>query len=207
VLLIVGAVVAGVVVGLLLGGSLASLAELHLRWWWLALIGLALQFVPIGSSSAGKVNWPASALLALSYLLLFVFLAVNIRVAGVPLIALGIALNALAIGVNGGMPVSDAALRSAYSTPQKYVDTRKQLMEQGAPKHHLAGPDTRLQPITDIIGVGPPVAVVYSVGDLVAMAGIVWLLAAATRGGRGRHAKRKRVAVTRSAPAPPADPA
>jgi hypothetical protein len=204
VLLIVAAVIVGVVIGLLLGGSLASLAELHLRWWWLALIGLGLQLVPSASAPAGQVNWLASALLALSYLLLFIFLAINIRVAGVPLLALGIALNALAIGVNGGMPVSDAALRSAYSTPQKYEDTRIQLLEQGAPKHHLADADTRLRPITDIIGVGPPVAVVYSVGDLVAMAGIVWLLAAATRGGPGRHARRS--AVTPSEPARPADP-
>jgi hypothetical protein len=198
VLLIIGSVVLGVLLGLALGGSIRNLDRLRLRWWGLALIGLALQLAPVGSSSANETDWLAAALLGLSFISLFVFLAANFRVAGVPLVTLGIALNALAIGLNGGMPVSDSALRSAYTDPVAYRTTKTVLIHQGPPKHHLAEGDTLLRPITDVIGLGPPVEQVFSAGDLIAMAGIVWLLAAATRGEPGRRSPGRRRVARRS---------
>jgi hypothetical protein len=164
----------------------------------------------VGSGSGG-VDWVGIALLGASYALLFVFLGANIRMAGVPLITAGIALNALVIGVNGGMPVSDAALRSASGEVGRYEATRAELEEQGAPKHHLAGADDVLRPLTDVVGLGPPISQVYSAGDFLAMAGIVWLFAAATRGppGRhapGRHAPGRNAAARRKRPARPSDP-
>jgi Family of unknown function (DUF5317) len=125
-------------------------------------------------------HWLAVGLLAASYAVLLVFVAVNIRLPGFPVVAAGFALNLLVISLNGGMPVSDSALRSAYGSG--YAEMRRDLVEHGGAKHHLAGPDVVLRPLTDVIPVGRPVHLVLSVGDLLFYVGVVWLLAAATRG-------------------------
>jgi hypothetical protein len=202
VLLILAAIFLGILVGLLSGGSLRLLSEISLRWWPLAIVGLLLQVVPVGG---GEGDWIPVVLLALSYVLLFVFLAVNIRVSGIALIAAGIALNAVVIGLNGGMPVSAAAIRAAAGDPAAYESALAELDEQGPPKHHLATGEDVLRPLSDVFGLGPPVKQVYSVGDFAALAGIVWLFAAATRGPRGRHAPGRHEARPMR-PAPPPDP-
>lgn len=174
-LVFLGVILIGIAIGLATGGSVQGVARLRLRWWPLAIGGLVLQLVPVGS------KWIGSALIALSFVLLFVFLGANIRLPGIPAVAAGIALNALAIAANAGMPVSQAALRSALGTSGDYGRTLERLVRAGPPKHHLAGEDTVLRPLTDVVGIGPPVSQVYSAGDFVAMAGMVWVLAAATR--------------------------
>lgn len=189
--LILGAVVFGIVIGLALGGSLRTLSETHFRWWPLALVGLALQIVPVPVGEGRLREWLVAGLLALSYGSLLAFLAVNVGKAGFPLVAAGIALNALVIAINGGMPVSDQALREAYGPG--YLDIRRVLIDEGPPKHHLADPEADvLLPLADVIPIGSPVNNVFSVGDFVSMGGIVWVLAAATKGGPGKHRVKKR---------------
>jgi hypothetical protein len=202
VLLILAAIILGILVGLLSGGSMRLLSEIKLRWWPLAIVGLLLQVVPTGG---GEGDWVPVALLSLSYVLLFVFLAVNIRVSGIALITAGIVLNAVVIGLNGGMPVSDAALRAATGDPAQYETARAELDEKGPPKHHLATGEDVLRPLSDVFGLGPPIKQVYSVGDFLALGGIAWLFAAATRGPRGRHAPGRHEARLRP-PGPPPDP-
>jgi hypothetical protein len=190
VLLILGAVAVGILGGLALGGSLRTLSEAHFRWWPLALLGLALQFVPV-PSGAGRIDeWLDVGLLVLSYASLLSFLALNIRQGGFPLVAAGIALNALVIAINGGMPVSDDALRQAYGAG--YREIRQVLVEEGPPKHHLADPgEDVLLPLADVIAIGSPINNVFSWGDVAAMVGIVWVLAAATKGRPGKHRGRE----------------
>jgi hypothetical protein len=179
VLLIAGAIVLGILLGLALGGSVGALARLRFLWWPLAFVGLALQVVPVPSTEGRLDHWLAVGLLIASYVVLLVFVALNRRLSGFSVIALGFALNVLVISVNGGMPVSNQALRHAYGPA--YADTLEDLQRGGGTKHHLQRPDDVLMPLADVIPIGPPVRQVFSVGDLVAMAGIVWLLAAATK--------------------------
>jgi hypothetical protein len=179
VLLIAGAIILGILLGLASGGSLRALAALRFLWWPLAFVGLALQIVPVPSMDGQADHWLAVGLLISSYVVLLVFVALNRRLPGFSLIALGFGLNVLVISVNGGMPVSDRALRQAYGPA--YGDTLEELQGAGGAKHHLQRPDDVLLPLADVIPVGAPVRQVFSVGDLVALAGIVWLLAAATR--------------------------
>lgn len=186
-LLILAAILVGILIGLVSGGSLRLLSEIRLRWWPLAIAGLVLQLIPVGSGSRGT-DWLSIAWISASYALLFVFLAANVRLAGIPLIAAGIGLNALVIVLNGGMPVSETALRAATADAAQYESALAKLEEQGAPKHHLATDDDVLRPLTDVVGLGPPIQQVYSVGDFLSLAGIVWLFVAATRGPPGRHA-------------------
>jgi len=94
-------------IGFLLGGRLRNLSDLTIEWSWLALIGLALQFVTGPGSTVPLVC------LYVSFALLIVFTIKNIRVFGFPVILAGVLCNLLVIGINGGMPVSKHALRSS----------------------------------------------------------------------------------------------
>lgn len=179
-LLLAGAIVLGVLIGLALGGSIKALGKLRFLWWPLAFVGLGLQLVPVPSMDGNVDRWLAVGLLILSYVVLLVFVAVNFRVPGFPLIGLAFLLNVLVISVNGGMPVSDQALRRAYGPG--YRETLEDLQRLGGAKHHLERPEDVLVPLADVIPIGAPVRQVFSVGDLVLLAGIVWVLAGATKG-------------------------
>ena len=193
-LLILWVIVAGVLVGIALGGDIRTLSDIRLRWWPLALIGLALQLIPIPSMAGQLDHWLAVGLLIASYVVLLVFVAMNIRLPGFPLIAVGFALNLLVISVNGGMPVTVSALRHAYASQYPAEITR--LQEHGGAKHHLARDDDVLLPLADVIPLGAPLHQVLSVGDIVFMAGVFWVIAAATKGAVGRHRPRSRPGAT-----------
>jgi hypothetical protein len=189
-LLILWVIVAGVLVGIALGGDIRTLSDIRLRWWPLALIGLGLQVIPIPSMAGQLDHWLAVGLLIASYVVLLVFVAMNIKLPGFPLIAVGFALNLLVISVNGGMPVTVRALRHAYAS--QYTAEITRLQEHGGAKHHLARDDDVLLPLADVIPLGSPLHQVLSVGDIVFMAGVFWVIAAATKGAVGRHRPRSR---------------
>ncbi len=173
-LLLVGVLVVAAAVGLLFGGSLRALGELSFRWWGLALIGLAMQFIPTNSR-----GW-AVALLLGSYALLTAFVIANIRLPGMPLLAVGFVLNIVAVAANGGMPVSDHALHVAYGSG--YAEQRHALVSNGGAKHHLLTHDDVLVFLTDVVPVPSPARIVMSVGDLLSLAGAAWVVGAATLG-------------------------
>jgi len=195
VLLLVGVLALGVAIGLAFGGSLRSLSELTLHWWPLALVGLALQVVPVSSHA-----WSVSLLIA-SYCVLVVFVVVNIRLPGMWLIALGFVLNLIVVGANGGMPIGDPALRAAYGSGA--AEQRRELVQgAGGAKHHLQRPSDRLLYLSDVIPIAGPIHIVMSVGDVASLAGAFWLVLAATLGRAkqpergGKHRRGRQVAVT-----------
>jgi hypothetical protein len=199
-LLVLGAVVLGVVIGLLSGGSIRSLAEAHFRWWPLALAGLVLQVIPIPAMVGPVDRWLGAGLYALSYVLLFVFVAKNIRLPGFVVMGVAFALNALVISVNGGMPVSENAIRSVAGPTGDTAVTR--LLVEGGQRHHLAGPGDVLRPLGDVIPVGRPVRGVLSVGDVMALVGAVWVVAGATRKQPAMPDEASVPSVPRAAPDP-----
>ncbi len=163
--------------GYVFGGRIRRFEQLHLRWSWLAVAGLALQFVPLPDGATGTDLVVRTAVLSCSYLLLLAFAALNIRLAGVPLIFIGLALNLLVIASNGGMPVSREALESSGQG-----DVLQVLIDEGAAKHHLLTDDDVLAPLADVIPVGGPIKQVVSLGDVFVYAGVVWLIVAVMRG-------------------------
>jgi hypothetical protein len=190
IVLIVIAVAIGV--GFLAGGSLRGFQGLQVHWWGAALAGLALQGVPF-TSELGRTAGPS--LLVGSYALLLGFAFVNRRLPALWLVIAGLAMNLVVIGLNGGMPVSAAALESAGTSADR-------LAGRGTLKHHLLGPDDVLTPLGDVIGVPPPVGAVVSPGDLLLYGGVgalvVWVMlgrsgenrrppARLFRGYRGKH--------------------
>jgi hypothetical protein len=163
--------------GYVFGGRIRRFEQLHLRWSWLAVAGLALQFVPLPDGATGRDLVVRTAVLSCSYLLLLAFAALNIRLAGVPLVFAGLALNMLVIASNGGMPVSREALESSGQG-----DVLQELIDEGAAKHHLLTDDDVLTPLADVIPVGGPIKQVVSLGDVFVYAGVVWLIVAVMRG-------------------------
>jgi hypothetical protein len=104
---------AGLVLGLLRGGSLSGLAQLSFRWIPLVIAGLGLQFLifPLlgGVSIVPALYIPPLYILSMALLGLWVVL--NRHIPGIVLMGIGLLMNMAAIVTNGGyMPIDiDAA--------------------------------------------------------------------------------------------------
>jgi uncharacterized protein DUF5317 len=157
-------------IGFLLGGRLRNLSELKIEWAWLALVGLALQFVTGPGSTFPLVC------LYLSFALLIVFTVKNIRVFGFPVILAGVLCNLLVIGINGGMPVSKHALRA--SDQGQFLGD---LENNPYPKHHLATDDDLLRFMGDAIAIPSPIEQAISVGDILTYGGVGIVIVGAMR--------------------------
>jgi hypothetical protein len=167
--------------GFVLGGSFSGLSTLPLRDRW--LVGLAVLAQLVGgvaawaadSSTAYAVGLAVSALAALGFCLR------NLRVRGVPLVTLGLLLNALVVTVNGTMPVSRTAAARA-GTPLTSIAAGTD------PRHAVAGADTTLRRLGDIVPVPLPLRPeVASPGDLLVAAGLAELLCLGMRRRRVRR--------------------
>ena len=188
-------ILAGTALSLLLvpvlGGRLSGLAHLALRSRWVVVYALALQVVAISVVP----HWPRSVLVGLvasSYLLAAVFVWLNRAVRGLPLLAVGAGLNAGVMALNGGqMPASPAALRAAGITQDG-----DQYVNSGA----LA------EPVLPWLGdafASPgwlPLQNVYSVGDLLVLAGAVWVVHSACGSRLPQLRQPRRVMTTASSP-------
>jgi hypothetical protein len=201
-----------IAIGYLLGGRLKRLEWLRLRRWGLVVAGLGVQFLPLPEGGTGTDLLVRTGVLALSYGLLLAFALANIRQTGMSLILLGLACNATVIVANGGMPVSEEALRDSGQ-----VDVIQLLREEGAAKHHRLDDDDVLTPLADVIPVPAPIRQVVSIGDVFVYAGLIWLIASAMRApipswsptapppARGKH-RRGTKEATAELPAPPRPP-
>ena len=177
--LVLFAAIVAAAVGLIRGGTLASLAETRFRWQWLLFVALAVQILfsywaPEGWTRAG-LRW----VLLASTAGIAAFLVINFRVPGMLVAALGLALNVTVIASNSAMPVSESAAKTA-GAGSRGVD--------GGFKHEPLDDDTTLPVLADVIPV-PVTRSVLSVGDVLLVAGIAYLVYRRTAAGRrrGRH--------------------
>ena len=113
-------------------------------------------------------------MLVVSYVLLLAVVAVNRRVPGATLMATGLLLNVMVVTLNGGMPVSRAAIRAAGAQGAIVI-------EDGA-KHHLLTDVDVLVPLADVIPLPQPFGIVLSIGDVLLYSGMAWWCFAVTRG-------------------------
>ena len=147
------------------GGRIDRLADLHLRWWGVALGGLLVQvilFSPLGESLAGI----GPLVYVASTAAVFTTVLANLRRPGVALVAIGAFLNLAAIVANGGyMPTTSGALLAAGKDPAHGYSNSIELAQP------------RLALLTDLFGIPPvvPLANVFSVGDVCIGSGIAWL--------------------------------
>lgn len=181
VLVLVVAVIA-VAAALVIGGG--RLAQVRLRAVRLlvaaALVQLATSTLAPGSSAARL------AALVATTVLVGLFVYANRRVAGTPLIGLGLLLNVVVVGANGAMPVSVDAARAAGLSRAELGLARDALREP-------AGDATRLGALGDVIPVALPWrAQVVSAGDVLVASGVGLLIVTA----RGRQTPRRAVRST-----------
>ena len=150
----------------LAGGRLGALVELRLRRVWAIFLGLGLEVAAI--DLPGLSDGMRAAIMVAAYPVLAVFLVANWRLPGMPVVALGGALNLLAIAVNGGvMPASPAALAGAGLDP-------------AAPgfQNSTAVSDPRLAFLGDVfyIPASWPLSNVFSIGDVLIALGVAWAI-------------------------------
>jgi len=163
-----------VLVGRLAGGDLDRLGRLPLRAKRLVVAGLGAQLV--GTVAGGAVY---AVGLALSAALAVAFLVANRGARGTGLVGLGVAANALVVGLNGAMPVSlDAAARAGIGTSA--------ILLGEDPRHEVADDRTRLRALSDVVPVPLPLRPqVVSPGDVLVAAGLAQLVVVGMRtGGR-----------------------
>ena len=161
------AVVGGLVLGLVLGGRPSNLGRQPLRWWPVLLLGIVLQAAAEILDVRQSVG---IALVYASYAAMIVFALRNLRLVGMPIVLLGLVLNTLVIGVNGGMPVREEAILAAGHLQPDEIAT----VDFGA-KRHLEDDSDRLVFLGDVI----PLRItreVLSFGDLLLAFGIANVL-------------------------------
>jgi hypothetical protein len=149
--LVVVALTAGLVAGLLLGGSLRNLTGARLRTVGLLLAGAGCEILTrwVGGATG-------AAILIVGYLLLIGFACRNVATTGMVLVAIGLLANLTVITVNRGMPVRGLPPGSTYGW-----------------RHHGERPSDHLTGLADVVPLAP-------LGETVSAADIVLSLGVAT---------------------------
>jgi hypothetical protein len=158
-------IAAAVIVVAVTLGSFSQLAKVPIASGWVLAAGLALQVgLEIVDVPKDKIETIGYGLLMASYALLLAFCLINFRVAGFGVIAIGIAMNALVIGLNRGMPTIDIGNDASGRRVQKPVPV--------SVKHRPERPDDLLRFLDDRIVLPEPFDAVVSFGDLVVGVGV-----------------------------------
>ena len=173
--MLIGGILLGLVLGLLAGGKLRNLAEIHLRWAWLLVVAVILRFateVALGAH-IDVVETLRLPLLAGAFAILLVALWVNRSYPGLSLAFLGVLSNTLVILVNGGfMPIWSPALTAAGLSEADVTRSFHVVVDAAAPD--FLG---RLLILGDVIPA--PISFirnVYSLGDLFLTLGLAFFL-------------------------------
>jgi len=169
---IVYAVVVGLVLGLLLGGRPAGLAEIRFRWPWLILGGLLVQLALFSEPVSRVVGDLGPVLYVGSTAVVFAAIAAERSIPGLPIVAAGALCNLVAIVANGGYMPADPAAMAALG--RSYAETYSNSIEATQPV---------LWPLTDIFALPRwlPFTNVFSVGDVLIGVGLVVTIVLAMR--------------------------
>lgn len=163
--ILVVALLGGAALGMATGGDPANAARRAVRNTWLLVVGVILQ------ATALVFGETSVAVLLASFACLLAFALRNLGLVGMPLVFVGLALNALVITANGAMPVRPQALVVAGAIDATDVgDGDIEGLALG-PKRRLERPSDRLAVLGDTLPVAP-LRTVLSFGDLVLAAGL-----------------------------------
>jgi hypothetical protein len=164
------------------GGTLRSIAATELRHPSILALAVGIQLaLEVLHPTRGTAGHLASALLVASYVFLLLFCAANLRLRGLAVVAVGIALNGAVITVNSGMPIR---------APQEAVENTT--------KHHAERPSDKVTPLGDIILV-PALRQSLSFGDLIMLVGLVDVVFHCSRNPASRRRVRTGVGIPTAA--------
>ncbi|MFN8036932.1 MAG: DUF5317 family protein [Acidimicrobiia bacterium] len=188
--------VVALLIVLVTGGSVSRLARMPFHAFWLLFLALgiqiALEYVSIPKDRIDTVGF---GILMASYALILAFCFVNLRIRGMAVVTIGIAMNALVIGLNQGMPTKD---------PGKTVHGRVVPAIAVEVKHRPKHSDDLLPWLGDEIVLTDPYDEVISFGDLVLAVGICDVVFWGSR--RPKRRRRGRARSSDSAPVEPPPP-
>lgn len=161
----------GLIVALVCGGRVGRIAELRLRALWLFFLAFGIQVVafPFALLPWTTGEDAAKALWLVSYGCLLVAAVLNRRIVGAQIVALGMALNLVAILSNGGrMPATPEAMAGAG-------------LDFDVMHNSVAATDPNVPWLVDRFAAPGwmPLANVFSVGDVVIAIGAFVLVFAA----------------------------
>ena len=149
--------VLAIVIAVATRGDLRRIADLPFSRLWLLVLGVAIQagleLVHVG---AGRDAYGPAAALLISYACILGFCASNLRITGMGVVLIGIALNATVIALNLGMP---------YRAPAGHETA-------ASVKHRPERSNDVLTILSDRI-VLPPLRTSISFGDLIIAVGLV----------------------------------
>jgi len=175
------AIAVGVLLGYALGGRLSRLLALKLRALWLVVGALLIQVLifPFFTDTP-VIPYGTAALHGASYGLVALWLVLNLRIRPLWALGGGAVLNLLTVLVNGGaMPASPRALELSG------LSDIAAILAHGEPYGNLVGmsASTRLNFLGDWIPLPSwlPFARPMSVGDVVILVGLAWLLVSGMR--------------------------
>lgn len=170
--MLIETVILAIFISLISGGKLSRLGELDLRKFWLVPLALFIQsgvyWAAVREIGLGP-SWVSPVLDTGSYFLLLVFTFRNRSLPGMRWISLGILLNTLVIGLNGGvMPVDPSFLSEAS----------RNALREGQGTHGLMTMSTHLSFLADRFYMDIPglQKQVFSVGDVLLDIGIFLLI-------------------------------
>ena len=146
----------------LAGGNVRRLSELSFRGVPVLLAALLVQIVIISLVPGGNEGVKQAVHIG-SYLLVFLFLAANLRVPGVWLIAIGALLNFVAIAANEGVMPADPDARRRAGMER----------EEGEFQNSREVEDARVAVLGDRFAIPEswPASNVFSVGDVLIVLG------------------------------------
>jgi hypothetical protein len=188
--LLVLTVAAALLVVILTFGSFSQLSQLSVAGGWLLAGGLGIQilleYIDFPKEQIDTVGY---GLLMASFALIIAFCLTNLHTAGFGVIAVGIAMNALVIGLNQGMPTIPIGNDAHGNRIQKPIEV--------SVKHRPERPDDLLRFLDDRIVLPEPFDAVVSFGDLVVSVGICELAYFASRRKRRRGSRSQSSAPSR----------
>jgi len=175
----VATIVVAVLVVIVTKGSFQRIANIHLHALWLLLaalvIQIALEFVDFPTD---RIDDLGLAILLMSYVLIFAFCFLNRHTSGMLVIAIGVALNVLAISLNGGMPTKDDV--KTRNGREVHVPIERTV------KHKPRESDDMLAFLGDVITAPGIPNQQFSVGDIVIGIGVIDICFEASRRPRRR---------------------
>jgi hypothetical protein len=169
------AVLAGLILGLVTGGSPVRLGDLRLSWAPLIVLAMVVQMLLFSSPLGNAMGDTAALAYVVSNVAVLVAVAANLAIRGLLLVLAGGVSNLTAIVANGGyMPVSAEALAAAGNLPMVGYSN-------SVPRDTVV-----LGPLTDLFSMPSwiPMANVFSVGDILIGVGVAIAVVAAMHGRR-----------------------
>ena len=169
-----------VAVGYLAGGRLERVAGLPIAWPWVVPVAFFGQIAAIYGPWPVSDNAVAIPLIVGTHVALLAMGLRNIRVVGMPVAAVGVAMNLAVMLANGGlMPVAPETLQRAGRTEAWKIGDGSPGTRLTQSKDVIRLPEeTWFEPLADRFTTGLPgrLSIIFSLGDLVLLAGVAVLI-------------------------------